>query len=535
MIEPWWFLRLRSLWACVFAEKFQSQPMRKIIRCFFLFGWIGLLSGQELGLDLGGYDSGDAISVSFSGGPGNGGDWIGVYAPGVEPGRSASLAWLYTNGGRTVGGQAKQGKVVFPAGTFEVGRYEVWFLANNAYERLAGPMELVVRESEVQPGWVLPRIRRIHGVAGVDYSGKVSAYAHSREHTFTKVAGPGWLAVSRNGCLSGQPGVADVGMNTFTLRVSHRGGHRDVPLLIEVFPKGGEVVRELKVMTYNAWGAWGQMKQGYRKGLESIILSGADVIGMQESTGQGTHLPERLAADLGWHYRAGASGSLGILSRYPITDGSLAAGIALGAKIRLAESPRREIILMNCHLDPGRYGPYAAQLDGANVASVMTEERASHRDEQIGAIMDGMSEMLARANEVPVFFTGDFNAPSHLDWTEEAAGEHDGIFGVPWPTSMRVTADGMIDSYREAHPDPVKKPGDTWSPVFRGEEPQDRIDLIYYKGAGVKTVSSEVFTTAVEVTLGRESSDTSKVQGNTWPSDHAAVVSLFRLTSPGGE
>ncbi|MGD1978791.1 MAG: endonuclease/exonuclease/phosphatase family protein [Akkermansiaceae bacterium] len=499
-----------------------------------LVGAITSLEAQHLSVEDSQHDADQAIEFTFSGGPGHPADWVGIYSPGEKPGKVGSKAWIYTNGTRKKGGDLSKGKVTFPGGTLEPGQYEVWFLTANAYEPLAGPVEIQVRPAKVKPGWFVPRIRRIHGVAGRDYFGRIGAYARSSDHTFQKIGGPAWLSVSNNGMLTGRPGRADIGVNTFRVRVSDGNRHEDAELVIEIFPSGKENVRELKVMTYNAWMAWSRMENGYRKGLESIILSDADLIGMQESSGGGKHLPERLANDLGWHYRKGANGSIGILSRYPITDESLAAGIALGAKIRLSTAPLREVVLMNCHLDPHHYGPYAAQKEGATVKSVMTEELISRRDDQIETIIKGMVGLLAESEKTPVFLTGDFNAPSHLDWTKAAAKEHDGISGVAWPTSMTVVKAGMIDSFREANPDPVRHPGNTWSPVFRGKEPQDRIDLIYYKGRGLKTVSSKVFTTAVEATLGRETTATSAVRNNTWPSDHAAVISTFRLGPAGG-
>lgn len=496
-------------------------------------GAIGLETDSvEISLPEKPVDSLTKITISFSDGPGDPADWIGVYLPGQIPGTVASTAWLYSNGTRTAGGNKTKGEIVFPPDTLTPGRYDVWFLTANGYRTLAGPLKLEVRAPKVKPGWVVSSFRRVHGVVGIGYSGKISAYANSPDHAFTKVTGPAWLSVSENGMLTGSPGSDDVGNNTFTVRVSDGEEHQDARLLIQVFRPGKEEVSELKVMTYNAWVGWSRMTQGDRKGLASIIRSDADLIGMQECGGSFGRLPKRLAADLGWHYRDRGSGSLGILSRYPLSDAAVEAGGALGARIRLSVSPKREVVLFNCHLDPHHYGPYTAQKKGATVESVMAEELASRRDEQIDAIIKGMSLLLEGSDRLPVFLTGDFNAPSHLDWTKAASKEHDGVFGVPWPTSTQVTHAGMIDSYREANPDPVRKPGNTWSPVFQGDEPQDRIDLVYYKGKGVKTVSSKVFTMPVEVTLGRETRATSAVRNNTWPSDHAAVLSVFRLSLP---
>jgi len=507
---------------------------RLISVCLFIVGLP--LTAQTVSPQKASYDIEEAIEVDFSGGPGGATDWVGIYLPGNTPdGDPGATAWWYTNGTKTSGGNATAGSLVFPAGTLSAGEYSLWFLANDGYEVLAGPVSLTITMSTPPVSWVVPEFRRRHAVSGTEYSGRISAYASDLGFTFSKVSGPEWLTVSGTGELGGTPGAEEVGMNSFVVRASDGEVEKDATLRIEVCGADAEVVRDLKVMSYNAWHGWGQINQGHRKGIESIIRSDADVIGMQESTdnvsGSGVYQPAKVASELGWHYRAGVSGSLGVISRYPLIGEVLTAGVAKGATVRVTDRPRRDVILMNCHLDYQRYGPYAAQLAGATEASVLEEERASQRDEQIAGVMAAMEALLDNADEVPVFLTGDFNAPSHLDWTPATASNHGGVGNVAWPTSTRVLGDGMKDSFREVHPKPEVEAGDTWSPIFKGDEAQDRIDFVYYEGAGVTPVASEVFTTEVEVTVGAWGSATGPALQNTWPSDHAAVVSTFKLAS----
>lgn len=49
--------------------------------------------------------------------------------------------------------------------------------------------------------------------------------------TFSKTAGPVWLSVAANGALSGSPGLGDVGLNTFTVRVADAAAHYDEAIL----------------------------------------------------------------------------------------------------------------------------------------------------------------------------------------------------------------------------------------------------------------------------------------------------------------
>ncbi len=382
--------------------------------------------------------------------------------------------------------------------------------------------------------WLVERIQARHGVVGTGYEAKISAWAGPEiSRKFSKVSGPGWLEVSADGALSGTPADSDAGLQEFAVRVegSDPGGKADVPLRIEVFPGGGERVERFSVMTYNLWHQWTKVNGGYEKGIRSIVLSGADVIGMQESSIANAR---RVAEELGWHRAASGTGGTQIVSRYPIVE-SYTAGIAVGARIRLAESPVRDIIVFNCHLDYRNYGPYAARLEGATPSSVLREEARSQRPVQIAAILEGMADVLARADAVPVFLTGDFNAPSHLDWIPAAASSHGGISNVAWPVSSAVEVAGLVDSFRACHPDPVKFPGNSWSTIHKGGEPQDRIDCIYHKGSALRLLQSTMFATEVEAATGPWGDSIAPVANNTWPSDHYAFISTYAFIPPKAE
>ena len=105
-----------------------------------------------------------------------------------------------------------------------------------------------------------------------------------------------------------------------------------------------------------------------------------------------------------------------------------------------------------------------------------------------------MSSALASGN--PVFLVGDFNEPSHLDWTQEAANQ--GLnFGmkVDWPTSHSVTNAGLTDAFRQVRPDEVLDRGETWTPGYPApnvdlNEVHDRIDFVYYKGTNTAPTSA---------------------------------------------
>ncbi|MES2476073.1 MAG: endonuclease/exonuclease/phosphatase family protein [Verrucomicrobiota bacterium] len=295
------------------------------------------------------------------------------------------------------------------------------------------------------------------------------------------------------------------------------------PLLAEPMPR-------FSVMSFNTWYGCSRVDGGFEKAKAAILASKADLVGMQEASPE---LAQRMADALGWQRANIGSGSVQILSRHPVVETFCAAdGIGedrfIGAKIRINDEAGREVILGNIHLDFVHYGPYAARLDGATPASVLAENGKSARVAQMEAALRALRPWLAGADATPVVLTGDFNVPSHLDWTAATAAANGGVGAVAWPESRLVQEAGLVDSYRSLHPDPVAESGNTWSTVHKETEPQDRIDFIYFKGGSLVAESSATFTTGVETTVGAWGCDHAPVASNTWPSDHAAVLTTFR-------
>jgi len=262
-----------------------------------------------------------------------------------------------------------------------------------------------------------------------------------------------------------------------------------------------------------------------------------DIIGTQETvdnaSGSNAYRVQTIADELGWYNSPTGAGDSGIASRYPITAVYTAAnGVAKGARVRLCSNPLREVVIFNTHLDYLHYGPYEAKRAGSTNASVLAEELASQRDEQIADIVSGMSSHLAAANTAPVFLTGDFNCPSHLDWTSANASAHYGKV-VQWPATAAVVNAGMTDSFRQIFPNPQTHPGTTWSPLYSNpNEPQDRIDFVFHKGSPATPTAAEIFTNTLENHGYVYGDDVQAARNNTWPSDHASVVVTFQLAWP---
>ncbi|MFF5304907.1 HAD-IA family hydrolase [Streptomyces sp. NPDC013161] len=267
---------------------------------------------------------------------------------------------------------------------------------------------------------------------------------------------------------------------------------------------------ELRVLSWNLWLGGSKVDDHRTKQLKAIAETGADVVGLQETGGTAA---EELAEALGWyHHRAGEN--LGVISRHPITArfGDPDVGFYGAAGVRIAVGEGREVDVWTCHLDYTPYGPYESAFDGLPAADLIAHE---------GVRLAQMRDALGRIAEVgddavPVVLVGDFNCPSHLDWP-----------GVEWPVTKAAAEAGLFDSYREVHPDAVAEPGHTWSPIHPVHEdgsgrvePQDRIDYVLHRGLDV--LDSRTFVVGTP-------SPWPNVSGNCWPSDHAAVLTVFAV------
>jgi hypothetical protein len=500
---------------------------------------------KSVSLSASSYPAGSPITANFAGGPGNNNDWIGIFPATITtPSTGTYLDWLYTNGTQTPGGNLKSGSVTFANPTLTPGNYKVWYLASNGYTKIAGPAQFSVTPvgGPAQPAWLVTSFVQRHAVAGQSYSGKVHAYAFDPDPgdslAFSKVSGPAWLQVSTAGVLSGTPAASDAGSNSFTIRATDLlGNSSNATMSIPVFQAGQEQVDVLRVMSYNLWHGWGQVNSGATKGIRSIIEADVDIIGTQETvdnaSGSNAYRVQTIADELGWYYSPTGSGDSGIASRYPITATYTAAnGVAKGARVRLCSNPLREVVIFNTHLDHLHYGPYEAKRAGSTNTSVLAEELASQRDEQIASILSGMSSHLTNANTAPVFFTGDFNCPSHLDWTSANSSAHYGKV-VQWPVTVAIANAGLTDSFRQIYPNPQSQPAITWSPLYSSpNEPQDRIDFVFHKGSPATPTAAEIFTNAVENDGFVYGDNVQAARNNTWPSDHASVVVTFQLAWP---
>ena len=95
------------------------------------------LLGQEVSTDFSNYAAEEEIIVTFSDGPGNPKDWVGMYKQEMVVGEDSSLAWAYVDGTETGTEGLAEGELTFTDGMTDEGIYEARFFEDNGYTLLA--------------------------------------------------------------------------------------------------------------------------------------------------------------------------------------------------------------------------------------------------------------------------------------------------------------------------------------------------------------------------------------------------------------
>ena len=114
-------------------------------------------TAPSISLEKSTYAPGEDIVVNYSGGPGNKGDWIAVYAKGVVPGTGIMTElWYYSNSMRVAGEDGtSDGTVVLDSASdnpendevdwpLASGEYDVYLICCEGYDVLAGPVTLTI-------------------------------------------------------------------------------------------------------------------------------------------------------------------------------------------------------------------------------------------------------------------------------------------------------------------------------------------------------------------------------------------------------
>ena len=282
----------------------------------------------------------------------------------------------------------------------------------------------------------------------------------------------------------------------------------------------------IRVMSYNIHrGGVVMLKQPLSQTAKVIQSAQADIVGIQETRSPRGDKLEELAKLLGWNHDMGKGSQ--ILTRYEILE-----SLNSGVKIKLDSG--KEAYVFNLHLPSHPYQPY--QLLGIrpkwhkhtnDITFIKTEAEAIEWAKKArGRELTKLLRLIRSIpdKQAPVFVVGDFNEPSHLDWTERAASAARHPIKVEYPNSLAMIKAGFTDAYRAIYHDEMKHPGYTWSSFYKFDDPtthHDRIDFVYFKGKGIKLT---------EVKIVGENQKDADIVISPYPSDHRAVVANFKLT-----
>lgn len=297
----------------------------------------------------------------------------------------------------------------------------------------------------------------------------------------------------------------------------------------------------LTVMTFNTWGAGANEGKTIDETLAVIRRLKPDIIGLQEVRREsvpctsvcppdGPSVAGDIAKALGYHFYEQqqvneALWANAIISKYPVKRGT---PNDLGI---VFDAGGREVALMNVHLTDYPYQPYQAlEIPYDDAPFLYSEEALVEAAKSArGPALDLLMADLESVKDVDVvFITGDFNEPSHRDWTARAVAIGRHPLKVAYPSALRLEQAGFIDTYRSFFKDEIVAPGYTWTPTSSPDDMSDhhdRIDYVLVRAASVKVESA--------VIVGDES-DESDIGISPWPSDHRAVVTTVILgaTSP---
>lgn len=310
-----------------------------------------------------------------------------------------------------------------------------------------------------------------------------------------------------------------------------------LPILLGMSAAAAEKT-EITIMSFNIWGGGVNTKKPVDETVAVLKAVNPDIVGIQETKPEpdpctaeacvatGESVAKTLAAKLGYYYYDQAQDNSAlwanaILSRYPIGK---ATSHDLGVTIDIEG---RKVHAFNVHLTDYPYQPYQALKIPYGSAPFLETEMdlvAAARAAR-GPALDLLMDDLETAGEADAtFLFGDFNEPSFRDWNEATVKAGLQPLTVVYPSTERVEKEGgFTDLFRKAWPDPVAKPGLTWTPTSEPsakDDHHDRIDFTFGKAKDLEVVKAGVVG---------EKSPEADIVVTPWPSDHRATMAVVRF------
>ena len=290
-------------------------------------------------------------------------------------------------------------------------------------------------------------------------------------------------------------------------------------------------------MSFNVWGGGANEQKPVDETVAVIKAVNPDIIGIQETRLEsdpctadvcpavGDSVAPELAAALGYHYydqtkQNDALWANAILSRYPIGK---ATPNDTGVEIMVEG---RKVQVFNIHLDDSPYQPYQLlDIEYGDAPFLKTADEAVKAAEATrGAALKLLFDDMAAAGEADAAFVfGDFNEPSHRDWTEPAVKAGLQPLVVPFPTVKAIEDKGFVDTFRAIYPDAGAKPGMTWTPTSEPtakDDHHDRIDFALARAKDLQVISAGIVG---------EKAPEADIVVTPWPSDHRATMAKVKF------
>ncbi|GAB3398660.1 hypothetical protein GCM10027568_35990 [Humibacter soli] len=317
----------------------------------------------------------------------------------------------------------------------------------------------------LKPGFVTDTFKLPESPTGDIHQQLAGLWNGAAPTSYAKTAGASWLKVSSTGVVTGS--VPRKTGSDDTITVTADNGTTTSTILVEVSAPNGKGV-QMKAATWNAWNDGANVTDAVGKNLAVVASRGIGVIGFQSGGGA---MATQLASALGWNARV--AGDLGILSAYPFTSAQqtqpTAAVPATAATVKVGDQSVR-------------------------VWDALLADAPATREAQAAAVARAARPESGK-NAEPEILLGDFGASSV-----------EGAFAKV----------GLTDSYRAGNRNATANPGDTLLFV----SPSDRVDFVDYAASkALDAVDSDTLY------LGWPSS--TSPAGNSWASDHKAVVTTF--------
>lgn len=318
---------------------------------------------------------------------------------------------------------------------------------------------------------------------------------------------------------------------------------------------------ELKVLQWNIWQGGTVVPGGYDAIVEEIDRLDPDFVTISEVLNNNkTYFCDNIVKSLrekGKTYYSLFRYDTGLLSKYPITDSTSVYPLKdnHGSISRILVSVNgQNIAVYSAHLDYLNDAYYNVRgYDGStwkeiekpeSIHEVLAINDASLRDDAILEFVKFAKKDIDEGSIV--ILGGDFNEPSHLDWTRETKDlyDHNGMI-IPWTVPLILDNNGFVDAYRTIYPNVIDYPGFTfpsdnekipvnklaWAPK---SDERDRIDYVfYYPHCRLELKNAVIFGPKGSIRKNSRVQETSKDRFieplGTWPTDHKGVLVTFNL------